>query len=56
MLKGEIALTATRPTSPEPLRRRDRYRGCGALAANLSLTVNQSLVSCDGRFTLRPRR
>ena len=48
MLKGEIALTATRPTSPEPT----TTAGCGAMTANQQITVNQSILSCDGRFQL----
>jgi hypothetical protein len=48
MLKGQIALTATRPTSPEPV----ATNGCGAMAANQQITVNQSIVSCDGSHTL----
>ena len=48
MLKGQLALTATRPTPPEV----SSGGGCGSLTANQQLTVNQSTLSCDGRFTL----
>ena len=48
MLKGQIALTATRPTSPEPV----ATGGCGAMTANQQITVNQSIESCDGSYTL----
>jgi len=50
MLKGQIALTATRPTLPVPTT--STTGGCGALGVNQNLTVNQSLLSCDGRFKL----
>ena len=50
MLKGQIALTSTRPTSPAVAS--SGGGGCGSLNANQQLTVNQSTVSCDGRFTL----
>jgi hypothetical protein len=50
MLKGQIALTSTRPTSPEVAS--SGGGGCGSLNANQQLTANQSTVSCDGRFTL----
>jgi hypothetical protein len=50
MLKGQIALTSTRPTSPEVAS--SGGGGCGLLNANQQLAVNQSTVSCDGRFTL----
>jgi hypothetical protein len=48
MLKGQIALTATRPTAPVP----KPAGGCGTLTANQKITVGQSVQSCDGRFTL----
>jgi hypothetical protein len=50
MLKGQIALTATRPTPPEPTG--GAPSSCGELAANVSLTANQSLASCNGDYTL----
>jgi len=48
MLKGQLALTPTRPTPPEV----SSGGGCGSLTANQQLAVNQSTLSCDGRFTL----
>jgi hypothetical protein len=48
MLKGQLALTSTRPTAPEV----STGGGCGSLTSNQQLTVNQSTLSCDGRFTL----
>ncbi|MEY9855520.1 hypothetical protein ABH935_001124 [Catenulispora sp. GAS73] len=50
MLKGQLALTSTRPTPPEVSS--GGGGGCGSLTANQQLTVNQSTLSCDGRFTL----
>jgi hypothetical protein len=50
MLKGQIALTATRPTPPEPAG--GAPGSCGELTANVSLTANQSLASCNGDYTL----
>jgi hypothetical protein len=50
MLKGQIALTATRPTPPEPTG--GAPGSCGELTANVSLTANQSLASCNGDYTL----
>jgi hypothetical protein len=52
MLKGQIALTSTRPTAPEVGSSGGGGGGCGSMTANQQLTVNQSTVSCDGRFTL----
>jgi hypothetical protein len=53
MLKGQLALTATRPTSPEPSSGTGTGgSGCGAMAVNQQITVNQPILSCDGRFTL----
>ena len=52
MLKGQLALTATRPTSPEPGTTGGGGTGCGTMAVNQTITVNQSILSCDGRFTL----
>ena len=67
MLKGEIALTATRPTppvastttpSPSPsasataTATATATAGCGVLTANQTVAVNQPIVSCDGRFKL----
>jgi hypothetical protein len=61
MLKGEIALTSTRPTppipsstnpSPSPTASTTATAGCGVLAANASFAVNKPLLSCDGRFKL----
>jgi hypothetical protein len=51
MLKGQLALTATRPTAPEPSSTTGGG-GCGTMAGNQQITVNQTIVSCDGRFTL----
>jgi hypothetical protein len=51
MLKGEIALTATRPTVPDP-GTSSGAPSCGALSANQQLTVNQSVLSCNGSYTL----
>ena len=48
MLKGQISLTSTRPTSPET----STGGGCGSMTANQQLTANQSTPSCDGRFKL----
>jgi len=50
MLKGQIALSATRPTAPQVTG--GGGGGCGTLTANQQLTPNQSTLSCDGRFTL----
>jgi hypothetical protein len=50
MLKGQIALTATRPTAP--VLNGGGGTGCGQLTANQRLTANQSTLSCDGRFKL----
>ncbi|MEZ0110269.1 hypothetical protein ABH920_004284 [Catenulispora sp. EB89] len=50
MLKGQLALTSTRPTPPEVSG--GGGGGCGTLTANQQLTVNQSTLSCDGRFSL----
>jgi hypothetical protein len=59
MLKGQIALTATRPTSPvastttpSPSPTTSATAGCGVLAANQTFAVNQPIPSCDGRFKL----
>ena len=68
MLKGEIALTATRPTqpvvstttsSPAPTASAmptatatATAGGCGVLAANQTFLVNKPVLSCDGRFEL----
>jgi hypothetical protein len=68
MLKGEIALTATRPTppvasttpSPSPsasatataTATASATAGCGMLTADQTVAVNQPIVSCDGRFKL----
>jgi hypothetical protein len=53
MLKGEIALTNVLPTPPEPSSGGGGTTGtCGELAANVSLTSNQSLASCNGDFSL----
>jgi len=49
MLKGQIALTNVCPT---PYQSSTAPTGCGSLGANKSLGVNQTLLSCDGRFTL----
>ncbi|MBS2554694.1 lectin [Catenulispora sp. NL8] len=48
MLKGQISLTPTRPTSPVV----STGGGCGSMTANQQLTANQSTPSCDGRFKL----
>ena len=55
MLKGQIALTATRPTVPDPGSSgggTGGSGGCGEMTGNQQITVNQSITSCDGRFTL----
>jgi hypothetical protein len=59
MLKGQIALTSTRPTSPEPVTSSPTptptgtaTAGCGEIAANQQITVNQSIDSCNGSYTL----
>ena len=58
MLKKQIALTATRPTQPAGSSTpptsppTSPAAGCGALAANQKIGVNQSVLSCDGRFNL----
>ncbi len=59
MLKGEIALTATRPTppaasttTPSPSPTASATAGCGMLTANQTFAVNQPILSCDGRFKL----
>ena len=54
MLKGQIALTATRPTSPggSGSTGGGGTSGCGQLAGNQQIAVNQSVLSCDGRFRL----
>ncbi|MEY9894860.1 hypothetical protein ABIA31_008548 [Catenulispora sp. MAP5-51] len=54
MLKGQIALTATRPTAPvlNGGGGGGGGTGCGQMAANQQITVNQSTLSCDGRFKL----
>jgi hypothetical protein len=57
MLKGQIALTATRPTSPvggtptpSPSPTGSATASCGMLSANQTFGVNQPILSCDGRF------
>ena len=50
MLKGQIALTDVCPTPYQPSS--SAPSGCGSLGVNVSLGVNQSLLSCDGRFNL----
>lgn len=53
MLKGQIALTATRPTVPDPgSSGGGGTGGCGQVTGNQQITVNQSVTSCDGRFAL----
>ncbi|ETA71052.1 lectin [Actinospica robiniae] len=53
MLKGQIALTATRPTVPNPgSSTGGATPGCGQMTGNQQITVNQSITSCDGRFQL----
>ena len=67
MLKGEIALTATRPTPPvastttgtptptasaSPTATATATAGCGVLAANQNFPIDQPVLSCDGRFKL----
>ena len=53
MLKGQIALTQVLPTSPEPSSGGGGTTGsCGEFAANVSLTANQSLASCNGDYSL----
>jgi hypothetical protein len=53
MLKGQIALTATRPTVPEPgSTTGGGTGGCGSMTANQQMAVNQPVTSCDGRFVL----
>ena len=63
MLKGQIALTATRPTSPiagtttssptaSPTATATGTAGCGVIATNQKFPVNQPVLSCDGRFEL----
>jgi hypothetical protein len=52
MLKGEIALTKVLPTSPEPSSGGGTAGSCGELTANVSLTANQSLASCNGDYSL----
>jgi hypothetical protein len=61
MLKGQLALTKTRPTSPTPPPTTPPpttpppttpVAGCGAMAVNQKIAVNQSVLSCDGRFNL----
>lgn len=65
MLKGQIALTATRPTPPVPATTSPSptptttatatataTAGCGTLTANQEFAVNKPLHSCDGRFEL----
>jgi hypothetical protein len=48
MLKGQIALTATRPTPPVPA----TTGSCGVLTANQKISVGSPVLSCDGRFKL----
>ena len=53
MFKGEIALTKVLPTSPELSSGGGGTTGsCGELTANVSLTANQSLASCNGDYSL----
>ena len=52
MLKGEIALTKVLPTPPEPTSGGGTTGSCGQLTANVSLTANQSLASCNGDYSL----
>jgi hypothetical protein len=53
MLKGEIALTKVLPTAPELSSGGGGTTGsCGELTANVSLTANQSLASCNGDYSL----
>jgi len=57
MLKGEIALTATRPTPPVPSTTTGTptataTASCGVLAANQTFPVDQPVLSCDGRLKL----
>jgi hypothetical protein len=52
MLKGEIALTKVLPTPPQPSSGGGTTGSCGELTANVSLTANQSLASCNGDYSL----
>nr|WP_325570607.1 lectin [Actinospica sp.] len=57
MLKGQIALTSTRPTPPIPSTTTPSpsptaTAGCGMLTADQNFVVNKPLLSCDGRFKL----
>ena len=54
MLKGQIALTATRPTPPiaATTSAPPPSGGCGALSANQTIPVDLPILSCDGRFKL----
>jgi hypothetical protein len=62
MLKGQIALTKVLPTSYEPPTGTPTPTptptatatagGCGALTANQKITVNQSVLSCNGDYQL----
>jgi hypothetical protein len=56
MLKGQIALTATRPTppvpGPVPVPVPTTTGSCGVLSANQKISVGGSIQSCDGRFKL----
>jgi len=53
MLKGQIALTKTLPTIPDPTSGGGGTTGgCGEMAANVSLAANQSLASCNGDYSL----
>ena len=53
MLKGQIALTKVLPTPPIATSGGGGTTGgCGELAANVSLTANQSLASCNADYTL----
>ena len=50
MLKGQIALTATRPTPPVPVP--VTTGSCGVLTADQKISVGGSVLSCDRRFEL----
>ena len=59
MLKGQISITNVRPTAPvlstaptPPPTTPPPTASCGNLGANQKITVNQSVVSCNGDYTL----
>lgn len=52
LLKATSPTACAAPPEPEPQPQPQPAPGCGTLASNTQLGVNESVASCDGRFTL----